>query len=158
MIDNDFNEKYRNVVARWAVERQVEVIDQSAADEVQVVIKPKIDQACPLYIASKNRSTQIHVGRNIMVDEVDGLYANDGSVLTSVLSEPQFILLLDAVLAGNVREQIKLRRGVVISSNGCVTVGGKAYCVQYRKLAGMFMKPDEVLDITYGQSSTDGAA
>lgn len=150
-MNNDFDIKYRDVLVSWAAENgaRVELIDSSKINETNISIKPANEKSCPIFIASRNGSTQIHIGKYIVFDEIDGLVATDGAVLSSILSELEFVALLNTVLAGNVYEEIKLAKGEMISSRGYIEFNGKKYCLRSRDLFSLFKVSDQTVSVIY---------
>ena len=151
-MNNDFNTKHGFVFREWVKARQgdyFELIDQSTHDELVIKINPKNIKACPMVIASRNGSTQIHLGERIWFDEFDALHSDDGMVLNSQLSERNLIDLLDAVWRGRVVEHISYKKGLPVISKGSVEVGGKEYRIKIQSLVGIITKPDKEDEIAY---------
>lgn len=151
-MNNDFNAKHGGVFREWVKAHQgdcFELMDQSTPDELVIKISPKNIKACPMLIASRNGSTQFHLGKKIWFDEFDALHSDDGTVLSSKLSERNLIDLLDAVWKGQVVEHISYRKGLPIISKGSVVVGGKEYQIKIQSLVGIITKPDKKDEIMY---------
>jgi hypothetical protein len=151
-MDNDFNVKYRETVERWLATRdrgRFEVVDRSEADTTRMQIRPVNARACSVSFSSRNGSTQICLGTGVCFDEVDGLYASNGDVFTSVLTELRLSSLLEAVWAGKLRERIQTKKGSVVGREALLLIDGKEYRSRERQFGRLLSRADDATDVTY---------
>jgi len=154
MIRNAFDENYREILVEWLESHSgdVRLSEDSNMDETRISITPLGSNTCPLLIASRNGSTQIHLGKSIHFDEIDDLRSDDGAKLTTKMSGHEFRSLLDAVLSGSVRETVMYKQDVIIKSSGEVQLNGKTYKTRTTTLRALFCRPDRRVDHVYSRA------
>lgn len=152
-VKMDFSE-VRSCVLDWTAAKpsgRISIVEEPLSGGARIACSPiSAPSACPFSLVVKNGSMQWHVGRAIVFDEVDGLYARGSLRLTSEMTSLQLAALLDALWDGEVSETIWEHRGKVIASRGSITVRGTAFRIaRHRRLSILFVKADKKRDCSY---------
>ena len=115
MIDNNnFDSERAEILKRWLRENvpgTYTIEEFQTEKNFSLKVSPKNPAASQVGIYSQNGSTQIHVGSSFFFDEFDGLYADDGSIVTSRLSDDELLELISAIAKGQLYELVWYRFG-----------------------------------------------
>jgi hypothetical protein len=152
-VNTDFR-TVRSCLLAWIATKpngRISLVEEPLSGGTRIACSPTGEQkACPFSVATKNGSTQWHVGRAIVFDEVDGLYARGSLKLTSEMTNLQLTAFLDALWDGKVSERIWEYRGEVMASRGSIIIGSNTFGIaRHRKLSHLFVKADKRLDYSY---------
>lgn len=151
MNRNDFNERLRSAFNEWCIYNagSARISDQSTPEEISILVEFYGEGTCSVLISSKNGSTQFNIGEEIRFDEVDTLVSDDGTVLSSLMASEVFLLMLEAISAGDVSEEISYSNGKVVASSGSVRIRGTEYKMRVTSLRHSFTRPEKKIKIKY---------
>lgn len=114
--NNNFDSERAEILKRWLRENVpgMYTIEESQTEKkYSLKVSPKNSAASQVSIYSQNGSTQIHLGSSFFFDEFDGLYADDGSIMTSRLSDYDLLEFISAIAKGRLYELVWYRFGEI---------------------------------------------